>query len=373
MNPIFSYLSLLAKYGAEPRYWPRSALYLLKTFAWEPVRYAELLERKLSNEPQVLPHAPVFILGYYRSGTTHLQETLIQDPRLGYMNFFQGFFPAAFQHVEKPLKPVCERIVKAIGLIHPAHDIPFSFDLPAEEDVAMVAWGSKLAANWGQCLPHSFKEIYTRLGLLEGIDPAELQALRDQQNDLFYRVSKANGHKQLVLKSPPQLGRVAMLRAMYPNAKFVFIRRNTYEVFASNKKLWRSFSKTWLQDIGPEEVQENILWSYDRCHAAYERDKTEIPAAQLCEISFEDFRRAPVSTLRRVYEDLDLGDFRVVEPIFEAYLARTHQSVQPPYRLREDELQAIDQRLGHWLDRWGYRRDAGQPSPSTAEPSAVAV
>src|SRR5262249_12954436 len=149
----------------------------------------------LRNEPRSLPHPPLNILGYYRSGTTHLQETLLQDPQFGYLNFYQCFFPAAFNSTEAWVKPVFERIIRRIGMLHPAHQIPFSFELPAEEDVSMVASGSRLAANWGQVFPRSFKEIYRKTGLLEGISDAEYAELKHQLHDLFWRVSKANGHK----------------------------------------------------------------------------------------------------------------------------------------------------------------------------------
>ena len=81
-----------------------------------------------------------------------------------------------------------------------------------------TASGFRLAANWGQTYPRRFKEIYRKTGLLDGISPDERQALKDHLTDLFWRVSKSNGHKRLVLKSPPQLGRVAMLAELYPDA-----------------------------------------------------------------------------------------------------------------------------------------------------------
>jgi len=354
MNPIVDYLATLAKYPASPKYYPRVAMYLLKAAVMEPFRFGERAVSTLTKEQKQLPHAPVCILGYYRSGTTHLQETMLQDPQFGNMNFYQCFFPGAFNSTESWVKPVCERIVRRIGMLHPAHEIPFSFQLPAEEDVAMVCSGSRLAANWGQVLPRYFKEIYRKTGLMDGISAEDLRAWKDELNDLLFRVSKANGHKKLLLKSPPQLARLGVLHDMYPSAKFVFIRRNPYDVFASNKKLWKSFAKTWLQDVDAETVREYILWSHDLCHQAYERDKACLRPDQLCEISFEEFRADPLNTLKRIYTTLKLADFGQVEPYFRTYLAKTHQASQPPYPLSDVERAAISERLSYWLEAGGY-------------------
>jgi omega-hydroxy-beta-dihydromenaquinone-9 sulfotransferase len=358
MNPIVDFLWTMRHYGPDARYTGRIALYLFKALFFEPFRLGERVVATLKSEPRPLPKAPLFILGYYRSGTTHLQETLLEDPQFGYMNFFQCFFPGAFTTTELWAKPICEAFVKRVGMLHPAHQIPFSFKLPAEEDVSMVASGFRLAANWGQTYPRNFKEIYTKTGLLQGISAEDRKALADHLADLFWRVSKSNDHKRLLLKSPPQLGRVSLLTEMFPDAKYIFIRRNPYDVFASNKKLWKSFGKTQLQDLDPETekatVREYILWSYEECHRAYERDRKKIAPGHLCEISYEEFRADPMAILRTVYETLGLGDFKAMAPVFTDYLARTHQGSQPPYAFTEVERHAVATRLAPWIEGWGY-------------------
>ncbi len=367
MNPIVDYVRTLAKYGPPDwKYVPRSALYLVKLLAVEPLRWIERAGMRRRKEPGALPTPPIIVLGYYRSGTTHLQETLLADPRFGYMNFYQGFFSAIFLTTESWMKATCERIVKAVGLIHPAHQIPFSFELPAEEDVSMIASGFRLAANWGQTFTRSFQKIFTKVCLLEGISGEDESALKIELHDLFFRVSRANGHKRLVLKSPPQLGRVRMLLEMYPDAKFVFIRRNTFDVFASNRKLWKSFEQTWLQEVDADTVRENILWSYDRLHAAYERDKPLFRKGQISEITFEEFVDAPMKTLERVYEELDLGEFGSARPQLEAFLGASHEREGSRYVLPEADRRAIEGQLAPWLERYEYSDPASAIAPSSS-------
>ena len=354
LSPVSDYLRILLRHRPEARFIPRALVYLFKLVAMEPFRLAEQLIDRICPTHRVLPQDPIFILGYYRSGTTHLQELMLQDPRFGYMNFYQCFFPTAFTSTERLLKPIFERIVRAKGFLHPAHQIPFSFVLPGEEDVSLAASGFELAANWGQVFPQSFQDIYTRSGLMDGISPTDFGRFKRVLYDLIWRVSIANKHRRLVLKSPPHTSRVSMLLELYPNAKFLFIRRDPYEVFASNKGLWKSFAVTWLQRVTATEVQNNILWSHDRTHHAYERDKHLLQSGQLCEVTFEDFMTAPMKVAEHAYATLNLGGFDDAAPYFEAFLKRAHKGQPPPYALTSSEIEAIDSHLGAWLTRWNY-------------------
>lgn len=331
-----------------PRFLPRAALYLLKLSAWEPFRWVERLTLPPVGE---LPEPPVFVLGYYRSGTTHLQEILLQDERFGYMNFYQGFFPTAFNSTEAFVRPVFERIIRASGFRHPAHGIPFGFALPAEEDVALVASGFRLAPNWGQVVPDRFRELYGRTALMDGSDEdvARFQAVLA---DLIWRVSLANGHRRLVLKSPPHTGRLALLHRMYPAARFVYIRRDPREVFASNLGLWRSFEGQHLRPVDPATVREHILWSHDRTHANYERDRELLPDGHLVELTYEELLADPVAEIIRIYQTIGLGGVPLER--VRAYLDRTHRPEPPVHDLSDADEALVAERLGGWRRRWGY-------------------
>lgn len=351
----------MARYGPEPRFYPRAALYVLKMSLFEPFWAAERLAFR--GQPRTLPTDPVFILGYYRSGTTHLQEIMLRDERFGFMSFYHGFWPTAFNSTQRWLEPVVERIITATGFRHPAHDIPFSFSLPAECDVAQVASGFRLAANWGQLFPTHFREIYGKTGLFKGITDEELAAFRWDLADLHWRVSRMEGHKQLLLKSPPHTGRLGFLLDMYPNAKFIFLRRNPYDAFQSNLKLWRSLEGQHLERFTPELARDNILWSHDEAHIAYERDKPRLRPGQLIELDFESFMAEPMTTLQSIYETLDLGDFERVRATFADYLRDNHVSERPPYMITDADRALVKERLGTWIEAWGYeeppRRAAG--------------
>lgn len=338
----------------EARYLPRAALYLLKFVLWEPFRWGE---RALGPPVEPLPRGPVVVLGYYRSGTTHLQEVMLQDRRFGFMNFYQGYFPTAFNSTEAWVKPVFERIIRASGFLHPAHGVPFSFDLPAEDDVALVASGFRLAANWGQLYPDRFRELYGPTGLLEDLSPSDEAEFVAALTDLLGRVSRANAHKRLLLKSPPHTARLGLLARVWPDARFVFIRRDPLDVFASNLKLWRSFEGQHLRaPRDPAIAREHIAWSHDRTHAAYLRDRAALAPGRLVELAYEDLLADPLGQLERVYGGLELGEFERWKPAFAEYLARVHRPEPPVHALSDADRAFVEQRLGAWRVMWGYSR-----------------
>jgi hypothetical protein len=56
-------------------------------------------------------------------------------------------------------------------------------------------------------------------------------------------------------------------------------------------------------------------------YEAFFAERDLIPPRQYCELAFDDLDRAPVESLRRVYETLDLPDFARAEPGVREYVA----------------------------------------------------
>ena len=72
---------------------------------------------------------------------------------------------------------------------------------------------------------------------------SEFEAWKQEFVFLLKKISLANHNKQLVLKSPPNTARIKLLLSLFPNAKFIFIHRNPYEVYVSNKQVLESDSE----------------------------------------------------------------------------------------------------------------------------------
>ncbi|MBS1962942.1 MAG: sulfotransferase [Bdellovibrionales bacterium] len=361
ISPLFDFTYTLLNYEPKltsAKYLTSILIYYIKFSFFEPFRIAEriFLGRKIRNAK--LSRDPVFILGYYRSGTTHLQEVMLQDPQFGYLNFYQCYFCAAFNLTEKWFKNLFQWILDLpfIAFRHPAHNIPFKFYLPGEEDVSMVASGFRFASNWGQLYPRKFREIFGKTVFFDNCPPEEKDLFRREMMDLFRRVSLANDGKPLLLKSPPQTARIQFLLEMFPNAKFLFIRRNPHLVFKSNRKLWKTFKIHQLQDFSDAEADEEIFWSYEKCHEYYEEQKKLLRSDQLFELSYEEFMKDPMGHLGRIYSTLEIPGYAVAEPRFRDYLAKKHGQNIDRYKYTEEELKMVETRWAKWFKLWGYGR-----------------
>src|SRR5579871_1895038 len=77
------------------RYWSKAAFAGCASLITTPVRHLEeaVYSRRLARQP-VLP--PLFVIGHWRSGTTHLQNLFAVDPRFAYPNFSQLSIPHSF-------------------------------------------------------------------------------------------------------------------------------------------------------------------------------------------------------------------------------------------------------------------------------------
>ncbi len=356
MNPLSDFTYTLIKYRPQLRYYPRVIAYYIKFALFEPFRWLELLFFRNKVKNYQFNKDPIFILGYYRSGTTHLQEVLLQDKSFGYLNFYQTFFSVGFLCSEKVLKPVCNFIIKLTGFKHPAHNIPFHFALPGEEDVGMVSSGFKLASNWGQVYPKYFKHYFKRTVFFDDISDDDYQSFKTEFKNYITRISMANGDKPLLLKSPPQTGRIKFLKEVFPNAKFIYIRRNPYHVFKSNLKLWKSFYGQHLHEIPQTEIEENILWSFDKSLESYEQMKQKINSNELYEVSYEDFLSNPLEELEKIYNTLEIPGFEQNREKFKTYLGQKHGQNRAKYDFSEESLKKVENRWAKWIKAGNYQR-----------------
>ena len=118
-----------------------------------------------------------------------------------------------------------------------------------------------------------------------------------------------------MLKSPPHTCRIRVLLEMFPKAKFVHIVRDPYVIFPSTVNLWkRLYRDEGLQVPTYEGLEEHVFTTFTRMYDAFDRDRDLIGPGQFCEVRYEELVADPMEQMRRVYEELELGDFESVRP-----------------------------------------------------------
>ena len=353
--PIYTFLKTVYKNGGISFKGLRNLPpWLIKTVLFEPLRWLELsYNRKISKHS--LAKDPVFILGFYRSGTSFLQEFLTQDDRLGYHTNFQMILPEIMLGSEKVLSPVLEFICRVFNIQDPVHRTRLSFQAPGEEDAAMTTALNPRGAQWGYFFPKIMLEHFHKYVLFENIPPSEIEGWEQDFIFLLKKISLANQGKQLVLKSPPNTARVKQLLALYPNAKFIMIHRDPYEVYASNKRFWKVTNKIYA--LGTTRSVDNnaiILKTYAKIMHRYLLEKELIPDGQLIEIPYVELIQKPIETMRNIYKTLQLDDFGYCESKMKSFVEGQKSYVRLKHELPANERKIVSEKFEPFIRYWNY-------------------
>ena len=354
--PFFSFLKLAIKNGGiSVQKLKNTFPWILKTIVFEPIRWLELalFNRKISRHR--LEKDPLFILGFYRSGTSYLHECFTQDDRLGYHNNFQMVLPEIMLSTEKMLLPVFEFVSRLFNLKDSVHRVPLSFRFPGEEDATMTTYLDPMGAQWGYFFPKMMEEQFQKFVLFENLTDSEFCTWKESFSYLINKISIANNNKQLVLKSPPNTARIRLLLSLYPKAKFIFIHRNPYQVYASNKRFWEVVQKVFaLQGTKEVNVNEIILKTYSKIMQRYLDEKDSVPKGQLTELAYDHFIQDPVDSLKKAYSDLNLGDFSYCEEKMKSFTGRQKQFMPLKHALPEKERILVYKHLEPIIKHWNY-------------------
>lgn len=345
-------IRLLAENGfrVEPRYWPRTAfataVSLITTAFWV---VEDMTYRRRVKAQQVLP--PVFILGHWRSGTTHLHNLLSIDERFAYPRFAQMMIPNSFL-LGEPVLAACSSMLlpsNRMGIdqvaMHPG--------VPWEEEFALCA-ATSLSPYMGWAFP-SRSDHYDRYLTFRDVPPAELERWKTAFVTLLKKLTVRYG-RPLVLKSPPNTARIKLLLEMFPDARFVHIHRNPFVVYQSTRHLHlQSLALNSLQRPDPSDVHERVLRLYTQLFDAFFEQRSLIPPGRFCEVAFDDIERDPVATLRRIYGELALPEFGAVEPAVRKYVGsladyRKNEYCELPAQVRSELARAWQRSF----DEWGY-------------------
>jgi hypothetical protein len=162
--------------------------------------------------------------------------------------------------------------------------------------------------------------------------------------------------RPLILKSPTHTCRIKLLLELFPDARFVHIRRNPYAVFQSNKQgrlAVRPYMR--LQRDYLEQLETRILQRYQKMYDAFFEEQKLIPEGQFHEVAFEDVEKDPVGQVRAVYEKLNFPSFGDAEAPLRAYVASLgsykkgkHPELPPALRC---EIANVCRRN---FEKWGY-------------------
>lgn len=268
---------------------------LLEHLKTRPVTRAGALE-----SPASMP-APIYVLGWMRSGTTALHRLLCADPDHWYAHHYETMFPVPPSgQGPDPRRDQIAAVLGELGRVSPHFQAihPMQADNP-EECVNLFT--------------HSFRtpqfavqyRVPSYLRWLQAQDPAIAYGRYVEELGILRR--HRGGGERMVLKDPAHLGYLPALLEQFPTAKFVFIHRDPVDVFSSMSSMYAYTRAIFSRDvdpkrIGPELFDEPVLDAHAEGLACCDA----LDAGRVAHVRHLDFRADPIAALRAIYETLGI-------------------------------------------------------------------
>jgi omega-hydroxy-beta-dihydromenaquinone-9 sulfotransferase len=337
------------RFAVHPRFWPRFLAITSCSTANSISRRID--EWKCGSFHNEVVSSPLFVLGHWRSGTTHLHNLLSRDERFAFPNFYQVICPQTFLTSERVGSKLAAIITPKtrFGL----DNVALGTDVPYEDEFAIAAMSS-LSPYVAMAFPRRQKH-YDRFLTLRDASPAEVQQWK---NSLVAFLQKLTWKYQrpLILKSPTHTCRIRLLLELFPDARFVHIRRHPFDVFRSMKKMLAGALRFWqMQKADCVDWEQRTIDQYREMYEAYFEERSLIPEGRLHELSFEDLDADPMGQVRAIYQSLQLPDFEVFEPALQRYVDSLSDYQKNPAVALPLEIRC--RLLDEWklcFDAWGY-------------------
>ena len=259
----------------------------------------------------------IVVLGYWRSGTTLLHELLCLDQRFTYPTTHACMNPHHFLLTE-----AAALAGESAGVQRPMDEMEVRPGSPQEDEFALLSLGARSPYE-ALLIPRILPEA------LKLADPKDLSPLDEKRwRELFLSflagVSVRGAGRPLILKSPTHGFRVATLRELLPDARFILIVRDPLTTFESVVGMWRKMFELYALEPVPaaDEIREAVIADRPRFEAKLAEGVAGLPGNRFETISYESLAADPTGVIERLYSRLELGDF---DPVRKALTAETER------------------------------------------------
>ncbi len=341
-------------------YFPRIfSINLIKPFftpfeIYESLRYRNILKKMNISKP------PIFIIGHWRTGTTHIQNLLCKDPQFGYINMLQATFPKSFLS-----NRLCYAVLKRyLPATRPMDNMELGVNSPTEEEMAL---GNLIPYSFynGWYLPKRMNEHYDHFIRFKGLSEKIVNLWKNKYLYLLKKLTYYTRGKQLILKSPANTSRIKILLELFPKAKFIHIYRNPYTVFLSTKNFYKKAIQIFmLQKLSDDEIEYFIFDIYKKMMKDFFKNKRLIPKKNFIETRFEDLEEDPITELNSIYTQLNINGFGTIKPLLLKYLKSIHGYKKNNYIFTKEIIKKVEHNWNFTIDKWDYQIPRGTSNPN---------
>lgn len=344
---------LIFKNKISLRYYPRLIILVLINLINWPFRTYERAFINPRFKKRKIKENPIFIIGHWRSGTTHLHNILCEDPQMGYTSTYQVVFPDTtfnilgsfiFKNFTKLLIPGRRK----------GDSVVLDTSYPQEEEFAL---GDKtpLCFYYWWMIPKKIMEYYQKSIRFKGVDKKNLASWKEDYQLLIKKALAKSKKEVFISKNPPNTGRVKQILEIFPNARFIHIHRNPIDVILSTRHFYdKMLPHLQLQSINKEELNRNILKMHTMIMSDFNEQKKMLPKGQLIEFSFDDLECRPKELIEEIYSNLQIRGYENAKPYFDIYLEKNKYYKKNKHRINKSLLTDIQNECKATMEQYDY-------------------
>jgi hypothetical protein len=273
---------------------------------WDVVRFLINLLRFRDAElhhPGILEQTidrPIFITGLPRSGTTFLHRLLMEDPDNRAPRVWQTIYPYPARKQARDVRPA--RVTRQLR----------AFERLAPEFRALHPLDASSPQECSEITAHVFRSLRFdttyRIPAYRGWldDAGHLPAYRFHKRFLQHLQHQERGGRWVV-KCPEHLFALDAIRAVYPDARIVFVHRDPVKVLLSVAKLTEVLRRPFTRQLDPREIgtQESRRWLDGAQRMIEVGDDAGLPQP-VHHVQYKHLVADPVGTVAALYQHFGL-------------------------------------------------------------------
>ncbi len=344
-------LQLGLRYGVDRRFIPRYLGILAADAVFAPLRvWQRVAYGGRIREAEIDPE-PIFLLGFWRSGTTLLHNLLAMDSQWGFVNTYQAALPDVFLAGQGRVRRMIESKLPSDRGVD---NIPVDLAMPQEEEIALMC-SCGLSPYVSLNFPRTADDTLEYLFPGDGLSRRDRERWQLEYVKLLKTASLYMDGKPLVLKSPSNTSRIAALLELFPEARFVYLQRNPYDTLRSYVHLLRLMNG-WhaLQTVDFDELLVRQVKIYRRMADAYLEQRELIPSGRLVEIRYEELEQDKMGQIRLIYEALGLKGYDDFEPQLAEYVASIAGFQKNPAHISPQMINLVNEYVPFLVSKYGY-------------------
>lgn len=347
------WLKLLKENKIDKEFYPQAAVITLESALLTPLMYLEYLLFWLPVYKTKLKQDPIYVVGFWRSGTTYLQNLLTRDPQFGWFDPVSTITFGNSILLRKPLTALAKNGLKGARAMD---NLEFEIDLPMEEAHAITNLTDLSISHMMAFPDHGKGAKYVNSIFVDALPSKDRRRWYHVYRYMLKKLTYMKGGKQLLLKSPDNTARIAFLKRAYPGAKFINIYRNPYTVVRSALHMFRTEMDKYAlsESVSDQYLLDRVCLIFERVYRRAFRDMDNLREQDKIEIKYEDFVEHQEAYLKQIYEKLGIKGYEKAYPYLKEYMDSMKDYKTNSYDYAPELIERVNERLGFYFERYGY-------------------